>query len=156
MGPIQAIASGFRNYARFSGRSSRSEFLWFFAFVITGCTVASLIDDMLFTTPYNPEAGVVATQDPQYALGVFLLATLVPLLSLLARRSRDGGTNPIWMGLALAGLLFGYGMLILAAIPSGGLTPYGFLYTGFAIALAGLAGAGFLALRPTRNRSQPA
>ena len=153
MGPVQAITSGFRNYAFFSGRASLTEFLWFFAFMAAGCSVASLIDDLFFTTPFDPEAGVFATRDPQYAQKTFLLPTIVPFLSLLTRRTRDGGADPIWMGLVLAILIVGCGMIFLAALPSGGSPPYVFIFTGFAFVLIGLAGAGFLSLRPTHIRS---
>lgn len=34
MNPIQAILSGFRNYANFDGRASRSEYWWFYGFFV--------------------------------------------------------------------------------------------------------------------------
>ncbi len=46
MNPIRAILSGFRNYANFEGRASRSEYWWFYGFFVAflvGIFVASLV-----------------------------------------------------------------------------------------------------------------
>ena len=46
MNPVHAILSGFRNYANFEGRASRSEYWWFYGFFVAflvGIFVASLV-----------------------------------------------------------------------------------------------------------------
>ncbi|MFZ9707534.1 MAG: DUF805 domain-containing protein, partial [Ilumatobacteraceae bacterium] len=40
---VAAIQSGFRNYAKFRGRATRSEYWWFFLFTVLAQSVASSI-----------------------------------------------------------------------------------------------------------------
>lgn len=75
---VDAIKSGFRNYAKFRGRASRSEYWWFFLFTVLVQAVGSSIDESLGNI-----AGLV----------VFL-----PGLALQVRRLHDTGRSGWWVG----------------------------------------------------------
>ena len=64
-----AIDKAFRNYFNFSGRSNRSEFWYFFLFILIGNFLTHLIDTYIIG--YHPdEMGIVS--------GIFFLATAFP------------------------------------------------------------------------------
>lgn len=67
----EAISSFFKNYANFEGRASRSAFWWATLFIIGVTVIADLIDP----------TGIIS--------GIFSLGTLIPALSLAARRLHD-------------------------------------------------------------------
>jgi uncharacterized membrane protein YhaH (DUF805 family) len=72
-----SVKSGFRNYANFKGRASRSEFWWFFLF--------SQLVQML------------AQDIPGSAASITSFALLVPGLSVHARRLHDSGRSLRWL-----------------------------------------------------------
>ena len=82
-----AIDKAFRNYLNFSGRSIRSEFWYFFLFILIGNFLTHLIDTYIIG--YHPdEMGIVS--------GIFFLATAFPQLSLTFRRLHDTGKSGWW------------------------------------------------------------
>lgn len=82
-----AIDKAFRNYFNFSGRSNRSEFWYFFLFILIGNFLTNLIDTYIIG--YHPdEMGIVS--------GIFFLATAFPQLSLTFRRLHDTGKSGWW------------------------------------------------------------
>ena len=82
-----AIDKAFRNYLNFSGRSIRSEFWYFFLFILIGNFLTNLIDTYIIG--YHPdEMGIVS--------GIFFLATAFPQLSLTFRRLHDTGKSGWW------------------------------------------------------------
>ena len=82
-----AIDKAFKNYLNFSGRSSRSEFWYFFLFILIGNFLTHLIDTYIIG--YHPdEMGIVS--------GIFFLATAFPQLSLTFRRLHDTGKSGWW------------------------------------------------------------
>lgn len=82
-----AIDKAFKNYLNFSGRSSRSEFWYFFLFILIGNFLTHLIDTYIIG--YHPEEmGIVS--------GIFFLATAIPQLSLTFRRLHDTGKSGWW------------------------------------------------------------
>ena len=82
-----AIDKAFKNYFNFSGRSNRSEFWYFFLFILIGNFFTHLIDTYIIG--YHPEEmGVVS--------GIFFLATAFPQLSLIFRRLHDTGKSGWW------------------------------------------------------------
>ena len=82
-----AIDKAFRNYLNFSGRSNRSEFWYFFLFILIGNFLTHLIDTYIIG--YHPEEmGIVS--------GIFFLATAIPQLSLTFRRLHDTGKSGWW------------------------------------------------------------
>lgn len=103
---VGAVGSAFKRSGDFRGRSSRSEY-WYFFLLNLMIQVSALALDYagaypLFTT----------------VAAVWSLVALVPGLSLFIRRLRDGGYSP-WMSLfALAGPLGAVVFLVLLCQPS--------------------------------------
>jgi uncharacterized membrane protein YhaH (DUF805 family) len=96
---ITAIKTCSQKYTDFTGRATRREF-WFFTLFVQ---LLFLCSDVL--DPY------VAGVDPENYLEIYgpvtlimQIVTLLPSLSVTARRLHDSGTNGWWMLLALTGL----------------------------------------------------
>lgn len=95
-------------YVTFSGRASRSEFWWFFLFVILLVAVCSVIDQQVFGPGEDPE-------DPTQVFALIAqLITLLPLLAVGWRRMHDTGRSgwylllPMLVSFAtMAGLMLG-------------------------------------------------
>jgi len=88
MNPIQAILSGFRNYANFDGRASRSEYWWFYGFF-----VALLLSIFVASVAWKPAL---------FSLwGVYIAAMALPLLAVTVRRLHDVDRPGNWAVLAL-------------------------------------------------------
>ena len=87
MSPIESISSVFRNYINFRGRAQRSEFWWFALLIVASKIILNFIP--------APFAGTA-----------FLLAVLLPSLTVTARRLHDTG-RPVrwWIIILLAGFL---------------------------------------------------
>ena len=87
----EAIRSGFRKYATFSGRAVRSEY-WFWAlFTAVGLTATALLDSAIFG--YHP--------GPTPFKVLFEVATLLPSLAVAARRLHDTDRTAWWLLLFL-------------------------------------------------------
>ena len=96
-GPVtffESIRTCLTKYAEFNGRASRSEFWWFALFVVICASAFALLDETLE--------------------GIFLLAVLLPLLAVGARRLRDSGKSAWWLFFLL--------------VPIGGLVTLGFVW----------------------------
>ena len=88
MNPIQAILSGFRNYANFEGRASRSEYWWFYGFFVVW-----LIAIFVVSVGWYPAL---------FSLwGLYIAAMLLPLLAVTVRRLHDVDRPGTWAALAL-------------------------------------------------------
>jgi len=87
----QSISYCFSNYTNFNGRARRSEFWWFFLFVL----IVQVIVQTLV-------AAVVGTDSGLYTLLVFVLAIVlaIPLYAAGSRRLHDTGKSG-WMQLLL-------------------------------------------------------
>ena len=87
----QSISTCFSNYANFSGRARRSEFWWFFVFVLI---VQVIVQGLL--------AVVVGTDSAIYTLLVFVLAVAlaIPLYAAGSRRMHDTGKSG-WLQLLI-------------------------------------------------------
>tara|TARA_A100001011_G_scaffold149790_1_gene158066 strand:+ start:8757 stop:9137 length:381 start_codon:yes stop_codon:yes gene_type:complete len=82
-----AIKKGFQNYFNFSGRSSRSEFWYFYLFILILTSITTFIDTFIFG--YHPEElGTTGV--------IFLLLTIIPQLSIIVRRLHDVGKSGWW------------------------------------------------------------
>ena len=88
MNPIQSILSGFRNYANFDGRASRSEYWWFYGFF-----VALLLAIFVASVTWNPALFTL--------WGVYIAAMALPLLAVTVRRLHDVDRPGNWAVLAL-------------------------------------------------------
>ena len=75
MNPMEAVASGFRNYINFSGRAGRSEFWWFFLFTFVSTILVVFI----------PFIG-----------WLYALAMLLPTLAATVRRLHDLDQSGWW------------------------------------------------------------
>lgn len=87
----EAIQSGFSNYFNFSGRAQRSALWYWTLFSILGGLVTSGVDWAVF--------GSDMTVSPLNAL--FSLGTLIPSISVAARRLHDIGRTGWWLLLIL-------------------------------------------------------
>lgn len=82
----EAIQSGFNNYARVSGRASRSAFWYWVLFVWLGGFGAGIVDMAMFG------------YDSIYPFSsIFTLATIIPNLTVSVRRLHDTGRTGWWL-----------------------------------------------------------
>ena len=77
MGFVDAIKSGYNNYAKFSGRAMRSEYWFFLLFILIAEVVISILGAVLLG-----ELGSIL-------LMIFLVASFLPILGLAVRRLHD-------------------------------------------------------------------
>ena len=96
---MTSVKTCFSKYATFSGRAIRSEFWWFVLFCIIVGMVLGALDAMVFG--YG-SVGIFAL--------IFQLGTIIPSLSVGARRLHDIGKSGWWQ---LLGLLPIIGWVIL-------------------------------------------
>ena len=94
-----AIRRCFSRYATFSGRASRSEYWWFFLFLVLGNVVCGLLDGVLFGTgSIETASGRVEAQAGGGILSaVFGLVTIVPALAAGWRRMHDSGRSGLYL-----------------------------------------------------------
>ncbi|MBL60531.1 MAG: hypothetical protein CMI85_00140 [Candidatus Pelagibacter sp.] len=85
---IFAIKKAFINYFKLSGRSSRSEFWYFFLFVIIMSSITTFIDTYIIGY-HSEELGTTGK--------IFLISTIIPQLSIAIRRLHDVGKSGWWL-----------------------------------------------------------
>jgi uncharacterized membrane protein YhaH (DUF805 family) len=105
MGFKEAIASGIKNYAKFSGRASRSEF-WFWQLFIVLAGIAAAVADAAI----GSNGSVIAS--------LWNLAVLIPSIAVAARRLHDIDRSGWWLLLFFVPLI-GFVMLIIWWIGQG-------------------------------------
>jgi uncharacterized membrane protein YhaH (DUF805 family) len=98
----QAVRSALSKYATFSGRARRSEFWWFYLFMLLVWFAAAFVDAALGAVDGNTAYGIVMV--------VAMLALLMPYLAVGVRRLHDIG-RPGW--LLLIGLIPVIGSIVL-------------------------------------------
>ena len=86
----QAISSGFSNYVNFSDRACRSEYWYWFLFVVLGQFVTAIVDSVI---------GV------QLTTGIFSLVVLLPRIAVSVRRLHDLDRSGWWLLLAFIPLV---------------------------------------------------
>ena len=93
---FDAVAVAFKKYFDFSGRSSRSEFWWFFLFCILLYMLAfSLtINEIGELNPSNPEEFLSQALTSWFGIAVIL--TLIPSISISVRRFHDINMSGWW------------------------------------------------------------
>ena len=102
-----AISLGFNRYFKFSGRSTRAEYWWWILFLVFADLVLSVVDMMMGTYDYRSSNGLIS--------GLFSLVTLIPSLSLGARRLHDINRTGWWLLLMFA-ILIGWIVLLVWAV----------------------------------------
>lgn len=106
----QAIQSGFKNYAKFQGRATRSEYWWFTLFYF-----------LVMIIPYILMAGETTrgTAGPFTLLyWLLVLAFFLPTLGLAFRRLHDTNRSAWWLLIALVPLVGGIVLLVFNCQPS--------------------------------------
>lgn len=122
-GLVGAVKSYFKQYATFSGRSTRSEF-WWMQLILWGL----LLVVSIFGTGSNGGVAGFLGGLMMFIYVLFVLGTVVPTLALFVRRLHDANMSGGFLALALipyAGALI---ICILAALPS---NPRGVRYEKF-------------------------
>jgi uncharacterized membrane protein YhaH (DUF805 family) len=111
----QAIASGFRKYATFSGRASRAEYWYWALFVALGRYAARMLDAGLLSGNWRlPGYGeTFALNAPLFGqmhifTTIFLLAVTLPGLAVAVRRLHDVDRSGWWLlsYLTIIGILY--------------------------------------------------
>ena len=97
MTPVDWAKRPVQKYADFSGRAPRAEYWWFALFVIIGEVIAMSIDSILgmsrMVGPYGP------------ILCLYLLALIIPSISVGVRRLHDTDRSGWWLLIALIPLI---------------------------------------------------
>lgn len=103
---IDAIKSGFKNYANFSGRARRSEF-WYWALftgIVSGVLsgIGSGISSVLMSTmPSSFENSVILSYALNAPETIWSIATLIPSLAMCVRRLHDLDKSGLYVLLEL-------------------------------------------------------
>ncbi len=95
---VTAVKSGFQNALKFSGRSRRPDYWWFFVFVFAGGFLFSVIDHLAF----GPGREVL--------IRVFQVIVFLPFLAVAWRRLQDTG-RPGWWVLVPSGIVVASALL---------------------------------------------
>ena len=155
VGFVDAIKRAYSHYATFSGRASRSVFLWFYLLQMLVSIPLSALGLALstqvgFSSPTSLSTGNLALS----GIGnLWSLANFIPILAITWRRLHDSNKSGWWYGAALiggavVGLLFTVALILFAvsncssgSCSSGNLpgVPAGLIALGVALALAYLA-----------------
>lgn len=124
MGFLQAIGSGFRNYATFSGRASRSEYWWWILFTFLAGFVLGFAENFFLSMTYAMEhGGALRDGQSQILSSFFSLATFLPSLAVMVRRLHDVGRSGIWVAIPwilTAAMLLGVMMAGIGGVGLGG------------------------------------
>ncbi|MCU1472112.1 DUF805 domain-containing protein [Amnibacterium sp.] len=111
----ESIKTGFRKYAEFHGRASRSEFWWWMLFT---ALVSAALSGVRIWPSFSWLGSNPAAQSTSALAGIWSVVVLLPTLGLTVRRLRDAGhgwRNIFWLLLPLAGLIV---LIVLCAEPS--------------------------------------
>jgi uncharacterized membrane protein YhaH (DUF805 family) len=103
LSPIGWALRPLKNYAKFSGRSSRAEFWWFFLFMMLAYMAIWVV--MLTTIGLGTAGGARSTMGMISAFGVVgillvlaYLALLIPSIAVQIRRLHDTNRSGWWLG----------------------------------------------------------
>ncbi|MCB5274250.1 Inner membrane protein YhaI [Arthrobacter sp. SO5] len=115
----QAVQRFFKKYTTFSGRASRSEY-WWWALV---SFAVSIVINVLTSTGMTTAASGATALGPGAVVGLILgviwvLATIVPSLALLARRLHDVNLSAWLILVVLVPFLGGLALLVMTILPT--------------------------------------
>ncbi len=112
---MDSIKTCFGKYVTFSGRAQRSEFWYFALFIWLGVIALSFVDsavfgarDVLMTSgseTFENGMSFSMSWQPQPITGIFLLATLLPNISVMVRRLHDTARSGWWYWIAVIPLI---------------------------------------------------
>lgn len=122
-----AIARGFKKYATFAGRASRSEYWWWTLFTFLTYLVLGLLAFAVGTATSRDGGrtpGLLAIP-LIIVFAVFFLGIIVPTLALTVRRLHDAGYSGLFALLLLIPYLGSLIIMIFALLPS---SPAGAIY----------------------------
>jgi len=110
---FESIKTGFRKYAEFGGRATRSEFWWWTLFTTLVSAALNALSIPMYGVMYGRMMDYYDTTfSSGYGsfsfAGLWGIAVLVPSLAVAVRRLRDAGRNwtqLFWLLLPLAGLI---------------------------------------------------
>ena len=101
MGAGQAVKSVFSKYATFRGRATRSEFWWYYLFLVVVGLILFAIDSLTGLTYGSSTMTINDTiydvQGAGILSSIFWLVTLLPTLAVMARRLHDAGHSGLWI-----------------------------------------------------------
>lgn len=102
----QAISSGFKKYAVFRGRASRSEFWYWVLFYIIVGIIVSILDNLFgfqINTVTDLETGesVTAVYNPGWLSSIWSLVVLLPTIAVSVRRLHDVNKSGWWWWLGI-------------------------------------------------------
>lgn len=113
-----AISRGFKKYARFDGRASRSEYWWWTLTTVT--TIALAVPALVIGVQTSPDGGEtpgVAAVPLLGALMLFYVAIVVPSIAVTVRRLHDAGHSGWLVLLALIPWVGGLIVLVFTVLP---------------------------------------
>lgn len=110
---MQSISTCFGKYITLSGRAQRSEYWWFFLFLIGGSLILSQVDAAIFgpTMVMDPTTGAFA-YNTGYISMIFSLATFLPGLAVGVRRLHDRDKSGWWLLIGFIPLIGGIILII--------------------------------------------
>ena len=97
----QAVTSCFQNYVGFSGRAPRSEYWFFYLFLLPVFFVTGVLDFLIAPNSEIQPVTIIA-----------LLAVILPMIAVSVRRLHDGDRSGWWYLLAFVPLVGGIIILI--------------------------------------------
>lgn len=117
MGFIEAIKHNFSNYATFSGRAQRSQFWWWYLFLVIVYAIANIGDSLIgwgvgkttYEFTLNDQVNVYQSPGVGFLFIIAWLVLLLPTLAVMARRLHDTGRSGWW-------ILWGYLLAILCCV----------------------------------------
>ncbi|MEP6869807.1 MAG: DUF805 domain-containing protein [Novosphingobium sp.] len=103
----ESIKTCLSKYTTWQGRASRSEYWFFFLFVMISMAVAAAIDNALGTTFkfMNPANGMEVSIGYGYTYALVGLGLMLPNLAVMVRRLHDTGRSGWWYWIALIPLI---------------------------------------------------
>ena len=106
-----AISDAFSKYAKFTGRSSRSAYWWFYLFALIVIFAAAFVDAAAGT------GGIISV--------LVVLALFLPQLAVSVRRLHDAGHSGWWLLISLVPLIGAIVLLVFSLQESRGPNEWG-------------------------------
>lgn len=115
---MNSYLSALKKYAVFNGRARRKEYWMFFLFNTIFAIVAMVLDNLLHLN--------IGPLSYGYIYAIYVLAILLPSLSVLVRRLHDIGKSGLWVFIGLIPLIGGIWLFVLICLEgTSGTNKYG-------------------------------